>query len=106
MSRLIASTASSSAFWTSPPSRIFRLEFKDHHPVVIAYDGQAVEPHPPVDGRVLIGPAMRIDLLIDMIGPPGTTAPIVDSFYEGLVFTLANLAYSEEASPKSALRAR
>jgi FtsP/CotA-like multicopper oxidase with cupredoxin domain len=85
------------------PSRIFRLEFKDLRPVVIAYDGQAVEPHPPEDGRVILGPAMRTDLLIDMIGRPGTTAPIVDSFYEGLVFTLANLAYVEESSPKSAL---
>lgn len=85
------------------PSRIFRLEFKDHRPIVIAYDGQAVEPHPPEDGRVVLGPAMRIDLLIDMVRSPGSTSSILDSFYEGLVFKLVDLAYGSESSPKSAL---
>ncbi|MBN8995209.1 MAG: multicopper oxidase family protein [Rhizobiales bacterium] len=85
------------------PSRIFRLEFRGHQPIVITYDGQPVEPHPPDDDRVILGPAMRIDLLLDMIGLPGTTAPILDSFYEGLPFKLVDLVYSDEASPKSAL---
>ena len=86
------------------PSRIFRLEFKGHQPVVITYDGQPVEPHPPEDDRVVLGPAMRIDLLIDMTALPGMTLPILDSFYEGLPFKLVDFAYSDdEASPKSAL---
>src|SRR5262249_53541379 len=86
------------------PSRIFRLEFRDHRPVVIAYDGQAVEPHPPEGGRVVLGPAMRIDLLLDMTGLPGSIAPIIDTFYEGLAFRLVDLTYSDESSAKSALR--
>jgi FtsP/CotA-like multicopper oxidase with cupredoxin domain len=87
------------------PSRIFRLEFKNHDPIVIAYDGQAVEPHPPDGGRVILGPAMRIDLLIDMMRSPGTTAPVIDSFYEGLTFKLVDFAYTAESAPKSALPA-
>jgi FtsP/CotA-like multicopper oxidase with cupredoxin domain len=84
-------------------ARIFRLEFKDHQPIVISYDGQPVEPHPPESGRIVLGPAMRIDLLIDMIGLPSTSSPILDSFYKGLPFKLVNLAYTEEPSLKRAL---
>ena len=85
------------------PSRIFRLEFKGHSPVVISYDGQPVEPHAPEGDRVVLGPAMRIDLLIDMTELPGMTSPILDSFYEGLPFKLVDLVYTADTSRKSAL---
>ena len=52
-------------------ARIFGLEFQDHRPMVIALDGQPVEPHEPAGGRVVLGPAMRADLVIDMSGPTG-----------------------------------
>ena len=53
-------------------ARIFGLEFQDHRPQVIALDGQPVEPHAPPGGRMVLGPAMRADLVIDMSGDPGT----------------------------------
>ena len=52
-------------------ARIFALEFQDHRPMVIALDGQPVEPHEPAGGRVILGPAMRADLVFDMTGRPG-----------------------------------
>src|SRR3546814_4541995 len=47
-------------------ARIFALVFRDHRPFIIAMDGQPVEPHEPPNGRVLLGPAMRLDLMLDM----------------------------------------
>src|SRR5207244_3632626 len=41
------------------PARIFGLEFKGHSPLVVALDGQPIEPHAPDGGRVVLGPAMR-----------------------------------------------
>jgi FtsP/CotA-like multicopper oxidase with cupredoxin domain len=79
------------------PARIFGLEFKTHRPLVVALDGQPVEPHPPDGGRVVLGPAMRTDLVLDMSGEPGSTVPVIDSFYEGLAYKLVDLAYAAEA---------
>src|SRR6266568_1719023 len=58
-------------------ARIFGLEFKDHRPFVIALDGQPIEPHAPDGGRIVLGPAMRADLIIDMIGAPGSSASVI-----------------------------
>src|SRR5207248_2080059 len=52
-------------------ARIVALHFEGHNPVVVAYDGQPCDPHPPEGGRVVLGPAMRADLIIDMAGKPG-----------------------------------
>ena len=79
------------------PARIFGLEFKAHRPIVVALDGQPVEPHPPEGGRVVLGPAMRTDLVLDMSGDPGSATPVIDSFYEGLAYKLVDLAYTAEA---------
>jgi FtsP/CotA-like multicopper oxidase with cupredoxin domain len=76
------------------PARIFALDFQGLAPMVMAYDGQPVEPHPPEGGRIVLGPAMRIDLILDMRGRPGETSAVQDSFYEGLPFTLATFTYS------------
>jgi FtsP/CotA-like multicopper oxidase with cupredoxin domain len=83
------------------PARIFALEFRDHHPLVIALDGQPIEPHAPEDGRVVLGPAMRADLILDMTGQPGSTSSVIDSFYEGLSYKLVELHYTDEASLRS-----
>jgi FtsP/CotA-like multicopper oxidase with cupredoxin domain len=79
------------------PARIFGLEFKTHRPLVVALDGQPVEPHAPDGGRVVLGPAMRTDLVLDMSGEPGSTVSVIDSFYEGLAYKLVDLAYTDEA---------
>ena len=52
-------------------ARIVGLRFEGHQPVVVAYDGQPCDPHPLDGGRLVLGPAMRADLVIDMSGAPG-----------------------------------
>ena len=78
-------------------ARIFGLEFEGHRPQIIALDGQPVEPHAPPDGRVVLGPAMRIDLLLDMSEKPGKRFRVVDKFYRGLEYRLIDLVYSDAA---------
>ena len=78
------------------PARLFGLAFKGHRPLVVALDGQPVEPHAPVDDRVVLGPAMRADVFIDMTGKPGERFAVIDDFYKGLEYTLVDLAYTDE----------
>ena len=77
-------------------ARIFGLEFRDHRPRVIALDGQPVTPHEPEDGRVILGPAQRADLVLDLTGAPGTRAVVTDTFYRGLEYRLLDLVYDTE----------
>jgi FtsP/CotA-like multicopper oxidase with cupredoxin domain len=70
------------------PARIFGLEFKSHRPLVASFDGQPVEPHVPEGGRVVLGPAMRTDLILDMTGKPAHSAAVLDTFYKGLEYKL------------------
>ena len=78
-------------------ARIFGLEFQGHRPMVIAFDGQPVEPHEPDGGKVVIGPAMRVDLVIDMTGRPEQRYSVVDSFYRGQEYRLLDLVYGAES---------
>lgn len=78
-------------------ARIFALRFGDHRPRVIAIDGQPVEPHEPREGRIVLAPAMRMDLALDMTGAPGTRTTVVDDFYPGLAYRLVDLAYGAAA---------
>ena len=74
-------------------ARIMALRFEGHRPLVVAIDGQPCEPHEPEDGRIVLGPAMRTDVLLDMEGEPGERYRVVDEFYDGLAYTLTELAY-------------
>ena len=75
-------------------ARIMRLGFAGHRPVVIALDGQPCDPHEPAGGELLLGPAMRADVILDMSGTPGSRHAITDDFYSGqLAYTLVELAY-------------
>jgi FtsP/CotA-like multicopper oxidase with cupredoxin domain len=78
-------------------ARIMSLRFEGHRPVIVAIDGQPCEPHEPEGGRVLLGPAMRVDLMLDMQGKPGRRYRVIDDFYEGLAYWLTELAYDTEA---------
>jgi FtsP/CotA-like multicopper oxidase with cupredoxin domain len=78
------------------PARIFGLEFQGHQPLVIALDGQPIEPHRPEGSRVALGPAMRADLVLDMTGKRGSSAAVMDTFYNGLAYKLVDLAYTDE----------
>jgi FtsP/CotA-like multicopper oxidase with cupredoxin domain len=79
-------------------ARIFGLDFQDHRPQVIALDGQPVEPHAPARGRIVLGPAMRADLVVEMSGRPGERFVVTDTFYRGLEYRLLDLVY-EDAPP-------
>jgi FtsP/CotA-like multicopper oxidase with cupredoxin domain len=74
-------------------ARIFSLDFAGHEPVVVALDGQPVTPHAPDKGLVVLGPAMRVDLIIDMMGNAGSRSAVMDRFYEGLEYRLVELVY-------------
>jgi FtsP/CotA-like multicopper oxidase with cupredoxin domain len=76
-------------------ARIFSLDFAGHEPIVIALDGQPVAPHAPDGGQVVLGPAMRADLIVDMTGEAGSRVSVVDRFYEGLEYRLVDLAYAD-----------
>ena len=76
-------------------ARIFALEFEGHAPRIIALDGHPVEAHVPAGGRVALGPAMRIDLLLDFTGKPGQRFRVIDSFYRTLEYRLLDLVYAD-----------
>ena len=75
-------------------ARTMGLRFEGHRPVVVAYDGQPCEPHEPADGRIVLGAAMRADIVLDMQGEPGRRYAVTDDFYGSrMAYTLAGLAY-------------
>jgi FtsP/CotA-like multicopper oxidase with cupredoxin domain len=83
-------------------ARIMALRIEDHRPVIMAIDGQPCEPHEPEGGRLLLGPAMRIDLMLDMQGKPGDRCAVIDDFYDGLAYTLTNLVYGKDPPIRAA----
>jgi FtsP/CotA-like multicopper oxidase with cupredoxin domain len=76
-------------------ARMMALRFEGHRPVVVAIDGQPCDPHEPENGRLVLAPAMRIDIVLDMQGDPGSRHAVIDDFYDGLAYTLTNLAYGK-----------
>ena len=90
-------------------ARMVALRFEGHRPWIIALNGQPCEPHEPPGGRIVLGPAMRADVVIDMSGAAGQRNAVVDDFYQGLAYTLLELAYDEgpplrENAPDSPIR--
>ncbi len=84
-------------------ARIFALRFQGHRSLVIARDGQPLVPYEP-GGPVVIGPAQRIDLILDMIGEPGRRYPVIDTYYPQSPSQLTSLAYSTQPGPAQARR--
>src|SRR5262249_7310421 len=72
-------------------ARIFGLNFEGHRPQIIALDGQPVEPH--AVKQVILGPAMRVDLVLDCEHEPGRRFRVIDSFYSNLEYRLLDIAY-------------
>lgn len=73
---------------------IYALDFQGHSPLVVALDGHPVEPHAPAGGKVVIGPAQRVDLLLDMNAAPGSRHDVVDGYYRGREYNLLELVYA------------
>jgi FtsP/CotA-like multicopper oxidase with cupredoxin domain len=82
-------------------ARIMALRFEGHRPMIVALDGQPCDPHEPPDGRILLGPAMRADVILDMQGDPGRPYRVVDDFYDQLAYTLVQFAYDSAAPLRS-----
>jgi FtsP/CotA-like multicopper oxidase with cupredoxin domain len=78
-------------------ARVFSLNFAEHSPVVIAIDGQPVEPHAAPGGRIVLGPATRVDLVLDLSGKPGMRYAVHDDFYPRSNYTFLELAYADRA---------
>jgi len=76
-------------------ARIFALDFGTLAPQVIALDGQPVTPHAAPGGRVVLGPAMRADLMLDVTAAPGATVQVVDRFFAQDAYALVDLAVAE-----------
>jgi FtsP/CotA-like multicopper oxidase with cupredoxin domain len=77
-------------------ARIFGLDFRGHEPLVIALDGHPIVPHRPEGGRVVLGPSMRADILLDATGEPGSVHAVVDDFYQRRAYRLLDLRYAKE----------
>jgi FtsP/CotA-like multicopper oxidase with cupredoxin domain len=77
-------------------ARIFALDFGGLRPWIVALDGQPVEPHQPDGGVVIIAPAQRADLILDLTGAPGSRHELRDVFYRGREYRVVDLAYSDE----------
>lgn len=75
-------------------ARVFGLVFEDHAPMIVAMDGHPVAPHAPEGNRVVIGPAMRVDLVIDMAAAPNSRFAVFDRFYRGFEYRLFDLVYA------------
>ena len=57
-------------------SRIMEIKFADHDPWIIAKDGHPITPRKLNKDDLLLGPAQRVDLLLDATQKPGTKSPI------------------------------
>jgi FtsP/CotA-like multicopper oxidase with cupredoxin domain len=75
-------------------ARIYGLEFEGHEPRIIALDGHGVAPQ--WDARVVLGPGMRADLILDCAGEPGSTHRIIDRFYRQRAYELLKIQYGSD----------
>ncbi|MGB7298585.1 MAG: multicopper oxidase family protein [Burkholderiaceae bacterium] len=78
-------------------ARIFGLQFDQHEPIIVAFDGQPVTPHAPGNGMVVVGPAMRVDLVIDMTQKPGAKSVVTDRYYRGREYRMLDFNYADAA---------
>jgi len=85
-------------------ARNFALRFESHEPIVIAMDGQPVVPHRPPGGTLVLGAAMRIDVVLDCALDPGSESRVIDTFYPDRAFLLTTLAYGPEATVDTGVR--
>ncbi len=85
-------------------ARNFALSFSDLTPSVIAIDGQAIRPYQAQE-PIIVGASGRVDIILDMTGEPGSTSPVVDSFYRE-PFDLTRFVYEKIPLRESVLSER
>lgn len=83
-------------------ARIFGLEISGHKPRIIALDGHPIEPHELEQGRLVLGPAQRADIVIDCIGQPGASFAVTDRFYAQQQYRLVDVVYDAGAPLRGA----
>jgi len=76
-------------------ARIYGLEFEAHQPSLIALDGHPVAPR--YEARVVLGPGMRADLILDCAAKPGSAHRVVDTFYRQRAYELLKIQYGDAA---------
>lgn len=76
-------------------ARIFGLEFAGHSPIVIARDGHPVEPHAPADGKIVLGPGQRADVILDCLSELGASFTISDTYFARFAYEFAKIVYSD-----------
>jgi FtsP/CotA-like multicopper oxidase with cupredoxin domain len=81
-------------------ARIYGLSFEGHEPWVIALDGQPVAPH--WFERVVLGPGMRADVILDCAAAPGSSHRVVDDFYRGRAYEVLKIRYTKEGPLREA----
>ena len=74
-------------------ARIYGLEFENHEPALVALDGHPVAPRR--DQRVVLGPGMRADLILDCHAAPSSAHRVIDTFYRQRAYELLKLSYSD-----------
>jgi FtsP/CotA-like multicopper oxidase with cupredoxin domain len=73
----------------------------DHDVRVMAIDGQPAEPFPARDGRLILAPGTRIDVMLDTARPPASRSQIL--LHDGTApRPIATLTYSAEAPVRDA----
>lgn len=81
-------------------ARFFAARFEAHEPWVVAVDGQPCRPFKAREGRVVLPPAGRVDLVIDLRHAPGERFTVVDDAYPR-AFRLIDIAYADQAPLRS-----
>lgn len=76
-------------------ARVVALRFTGHTPWVIALDGHGVPPHQPE--KVVLGPGMRADLILDFTAAAGGRHAVIDEFQPRRAYTLLDFAYAPGA---------
>jgi FtsP/CotA-like multicopper oxidase with cupredoxin domain len=76
-------------------ARVYGLAFEGHEPRIVALDGHPVAPH--WNGRVVLGPGMRADLILDCGAAPGSSHRVIDNFYRERAYQLLKIQYGAQA---------
>jgi FtsP/CotA-like multicopper oxidase with cupredoxin domain len=72
-------------------ARIFALDFPGLNPRILALDGHGVTPHEPEGGRVVVAPAQRVDLILDVPAEAREPIAVTDGFFRSGAYRLVHL---------------
>jgi FtsP/CotA-like multicopper oxidase with cupredoxin domain len=75
-------------------ARVMDLLFNEPGISVIAIDGQPVEPFEPADGRIVLAPGQRTDLVVDMRSNPGQSS-LIELVIGEYAYEVARFAYAD-----------